>query len=273
MKNIFLYDKINAQNEQSINNLTVNQSLTLTGANQNELLIIGANSNVQTFNNGPARSILEIDAATNRPAWTNNISIDFLTTNDVRINGLQRGDLLVSNDNTGLLDRLPRGPQGNVLVSDDNNPQGLNYATIPQILNLPKGNVFCDATGNLFTDFPATGVNNNVQSLGLTETGLLTVLKVFFPNRLYKISASWNNAINGNSSNLYTLDVNGYRESFLCQARSSRENMTILFSSQFLIDGFAQLIGSRNPNTPADINTSSGAAGNITLIVECLADI
>lgn len=172
-KNIFLFNKIGAQNQMEVNDLQVNQQLKLTGADPDCLLKTDSNSNVVTFTNGPARYLIEVDGTSLKPEWTNSIKVDEIETNTIKINNTTQADILVIGDNLGNVERLVRGPNNYILCSDDNT-FGLNYKSIYDLISLPTGQVFADQNGRFFTD--RFFADQQIATTTITGTGL-TILK------------------------------------------------------------------------------------------------
>lgn len=214
-KNIFLYNKPStSQNDLQVNNLTVNQQLKLNGADPNELLITDADSNVVTFNNGPDRYLLEIDAATHTPKWTNNISIDAVTTNELRINNLQTGDLLVANEGPsvdGYLERLPIGFNDTVLSTNTISGFPLQYRYIPDILNLPTGPIFslAGSSNQFYVHRNHYDISPNPVTFQGSTVLFQTVYNNAFQSANYKITITFINLINGGGTNIYSLVIPG----------------------------------------------------------------
>ena len=260
MKNIFLFNKISAQNELNVNNLTVNQQLKLNGADLNELLITDSNSNVITFNNGSDRYLLEIDGTSHQPAWTNNILVDDITTNTMTINNTQ-ADVLVIGDGIGSVERLPKGLNNQVLCVDAST-FGLNYKYIYQLLNLSVGTVFSDNSGNIYSDRTSYGVGGIATFTN--STVLFSFNKSVVNGRNYKATLSWNSlqAIGGNIT--YTVNITG--QSATTYVTFSQENIMIPFTANFTGTCTIQLVGARLPTS------SNGTVNKVNIVVEPLGN-
>lgn len=171
-----------------VNDLTVNQDLKLNGADTDCLLKTDSNSNVVTFNNGPARYLIEVDGTTLKPEWTNNIKVDEIETNTIKINNTAQADILVIGDNLGNVERLVRGPNNYILCSDDNT-FGLNYKSIYDLINIPTGQVFTDVNGRFFSEkaftdqyIPGTSITGNAL------TNLRIINAPIIAGRKYKLT-------------------------------------------------------------------------------------
>jgi hypothetical protein len=164
-KTIFNKDVISNQASQTIDNLTVNDSLILNGAPANQLLITDTGGKVTVFPNAPANYTLIIDSNTLTPAWTNDVILQNVTTNTITIPGTTTGDLLVTDDTNGTIDRLPIGTSGQVLTVGDvgrpewqdivfPNPLTLNNLIITTNLKLygGQGSIFVDGSSNVYTE-------------------------------------------------------------------------------------------------------------------------
>lgn len=254
-KNIYLYNKINAQDNFEVNQLTVNQKLHLTGSTANELLITDANSDVVNFTNGPDRYLLEIDSATHAPAWTNNISIDDITTNTMTINNTQQGDVLVIGDTQGSVDRLPLGLNNTVLAVDTSGGYPLKYKSIDSILNLSQGKLFVDNTGIIYTDQSSYGISGAV--VFSSSTVLYSINKTVVNGRNYKASVSFNN-IQSSGNNTYTLNISDQTPlTYVTTSTSSQENIIFPFTASFNGSATIQLVGSHLPSGAGTVNKVS----------------
>jgi len=211
MKNIYNYDVISGQNNLNVNTLTINQDLTLTGAPINSLLITDPNSNVIAFTNGPANYILAIDPLLIKPSWTNDIIVDRVQTNSMKIFGTQEGDILqVSN---GDIARVAIGTTGQILtVGDTNNvqwqdlilpdPLSIQDLTLTTSLHInfgTGGKLFVDSNSKIvYSELTQNYQDNN--STNYTDIGLI-VLSTYFSfstvsGRKYCLSCNFGN---GNS--------------------------------------------------------------------------
>jgi hypothetical protein len=262
-KNIFLFNKIGAQNQMEVNDLTVNQDLKLNGADTDCLLKTDSNSNVVTFKNGPARYLIEVDGTTLKPEWTNNIKVDDITTNTMTINNTTQGDILVIGDGIGSVERLVRGPNNYILCSDDNT-FGLNYKSIYQLLNLQPGNLFADTNGFIYSEKPYTAQQPATTSFFTNEYIKIDNVPLV-AGRKYKITYNFVN-LQGSGQNLYTVNVStiGNIKSYVTTALQSCENVIHYFTSNVSSVVTISLIASHNP-----VN-ENGVITNIIFIMEPL---
>lgn len=186
MKNIFRIDNdtsVISADEITTNKLTVNTDLCLSGLNDGSLLTsTGGDSCLNELTVGTPRFILEVDQATNIPAWTNNIKVDQIESNIYKYAGTVQGDLLQVNN--GLeIDRIPIGIPGQLLkVNALGN--GAEWGTLvlpdPLVINvlqidnslklsyLSSGNLNVDALGNVRSE--------NTQVLNFIGSGLTAFL-------------------------------------------------------------------------------------------------
>lgn len=169
MKNIYNYRINPAQNIQTINELTINNKLTLSGATYGSLLTINQTSNVIDLIPGPSHYVLEIDALTHTPKYTNNINVDEIQTNTCRINGTIKGDMLQIGTNNELL-RLPIGNTNN-LLRVNNAADGVEWDNDINInsltLNLNNGNIYSEngLIKSKQTQYTLNNIYNNMQTL------------------------------------------------------------------------------------------------------------
>jgi hypothetical protein len=266
MKNIFLFNKISAQDNLDVNHLTVNQELTLKGATPNELLITNSSSDIVTFNNGPDRYLLEIDSTSHTPKWTNNILVDDITTNTMTINNTFIGDLLTIGDNIGSVDRLPNGLNNQVLCVDTSLAYPLKYKYVNQLLGLSNGVVFADGSQNLFTE--RATFNTSAIPITFTTSAVLNQITSNVVNgRKYKVSASWNNLINSGGSNIYTLTITGQtNNTYVTTVSSSQENIMTAFTAGFTGTCGIQILGAHVGGSGG----ANGTASKVFIIIEPL---
>ena len=262
-KNIFLYNRVAAQNDIEVNKLKVNEQLTLTGADPNELLITDSNSNIITFNNGPSRYILEIDPINLKPSWTNTITVDDITTNTMTINNTQQADVIVIGDTIGSIARLPKGLNNQVLVVD-NGTFGLNYKYIKDIIGLSTaGKIFIDAFGNFFTEKSYFGTSGVVAFTNSTTLYQLPVSTI--GGNKYTVTVSFNNTQpTGNNTYSLAIDGQGTVLTYVTSSTSSQENISWSWVSGINGTTNIQLIGAHLPNT------SNGTVNKVHIIVQPL---
>jgi hypothetical protein len=127
-KNIYLVAQNPNNPTETISDLTITDSLTLTGTHPGSLLEINNTSMVVELLAGPANYVLIMDPNTNYPAWSNNINIDEVTTNALNINGTSNGDLLQIGT-THNVERVPIGSAGQVLTVN-NAANGVEWSGI-----------------------------------------------------------------------------------------------------------------------------------------------
>jgi len=265
-KNIFLYNKITSQNTLDVNQLTVDQKLTLSGATPFSLLETDANSDVVTFNNGPANYVLEIDPTDLKPSWTNALTIDSVTLNSMHINSTSQADILCIGDNANTLARLPVGPNGYVVCSDTST-FGLNYKSVSSLLNLSDGSVFSDNSGNIYSEKSSFGVSG--ATTFSSSTNLFTLNSNVVNARNYKVTVSWNNLINNGGSNTYTLSITGQSSiTYVTSVASSQENISTAFTANFSGSSSFQLIGGHSGGSAG----ANGTSNKVTIIVQPLGN-
>lgn len=209
-KTIFNKEVVSNQSNQTIDNLTVNDSLTLNGAPPNQLLITETGGKVAVFPNGPSNYVLIIDSLTMSPAWTNDVILQNVTTNTITIPGTTTGDLLVTDDTSGTIDRLPIGTPGQVLSVGDvgrpewqdiilPNPLTLNNLIITTNLKLygGAGCVFVDGSSNVYTERNQVYNDFGVRNYSTTQ-GTISVYLSWntIAGRKYKLSVNFSNGNN-----------------------------------------------------------------------------
>ena len=175
-KNIFREDLSNA----SIGSSVFTNSLNLAGASVGDILIIGSVSAgyglVDTLTIGNNDDIMTVIGGL--PGWSNQVNVNRVVSNTLKINSTQRGDLLVV-DASGDLARLPSGLSGQVLtatgLNNDLNWQNINIVD-PLILNDIQTNNSLVALNSFTTD--SLKINGTVQGDLLTFNGSSTAQRV-----------------------------------------------------------------------------------------------
>ena len=121
MKNIFSLTGYSADSVGNFTSITTN-GINIPGSQQGDILIIGdTKGNVEGLNIGAQNHVLVANPTNNGlPGYTNAININTVTCNDLMINGLKTGDLIVGQTNN-YVQRLPIGALGNLLHSDGTN--------------------------------------------------------------------------------------------------------------------------------------------------------
>jgi len=162
-----IYSDSGIASSSSINTQSITTSeLTISGASQGQILIVGDNNgDIDGLNLGLTNDVLVSNPNSNNlPGWSNSLNINTLTCNHLQINGVQTGDLIVG-QTSNYFQRLPIGSSGTLLTSNGTNVLW-NPITFPDPLSLNDLNVTLSlklgftTTGSLFLDG-----NNKVYSL------------------------------------------------------------------------------------------------------------
>lgn len=103
-------------------NVIIRNGLQITGATKGGVLICENTSNdIGELVLGPQDFVMASDLNnTGLPIWRNNLILNEITTNQIKIPGVVQGDLLVG-QNTNYLGRLPIGSNDQVLFSNGTN--------------------------------------------------------------------------------------------------------------------------------------------------------
>jgi hypothetical protein len=275
MKSIYNYEKTPNQGTTTITELTVTNNLRLTGANDGLLEVVG--SNVGDIPNGPIRYLLEIDQSNNRPAWTNNIKVDEVETNTIKINGTSRGDLLVM-DNSNEASRLPVGSSGQILTSNGITPEwqalilpdpfNLNDLTINnslRISNLTNGFLYVNNTGNV-----SRVQNSHYQELlsyPISFTSLQTLIT--FPFNVisgftYKVSVNFIHEANSNVTT-YQIIIPSFAGKLITVSQNMPVTVFFIYTASFTGVQFMIVNGS--------VNTSISNASLFSFSAEVLSNM
>lgn len=199
-KTIFRTDDTGTKiiDDLEVNILRVNTNLCLTGLNVGSLLTNTDDGDdcINELTVGPANYLLSVDPSILQPRYTNNIDIDFVTTNELKINGTIEGDLLQV-DAGGNIGRTALGSSGTILTSNGTvaewqplvlpDPLVLNDLQINNSL-VNNGSVTYNNTNNI----TYTGQNGFLAVIGgqlrflegatsseLPDTGVITTGAVF----------------------------------------------------------------------------------------------
>lgn len=247
MKNIYLTSIINSQDKLTVNDLTVNQSLTLTGANPNNFLITDNDSKIQTFPNGNDRYLIEIDSATHIPSWTNNISIDEITTNTIKINSTTKGDILVIGDHLNNVDQLARGLNNQCLISD-NGTLGLRWEYVSNLLNVSNGILFGNNSNQLYSESPFTYYIASSTSF-TTTVPIVNITINVISGRRYKLTFNYVHT-QGSGQSFYTLNVAsiGNLKTYSTDALQSCESIITWYTATGTGSENISLTAGHNPN-------------------------
>jgi len=225
MKNIFNYDTIPSQSSMTVNNLTVGNSLTLSGAQPNELLITDTGGLVTEFTNGPANYILEIGPTSLSPKWTNLIQPDHVQVNTIGINGTSAGDIFqVDPSGSGNFARVPIGTTGQLLKVGSGNTIGWGPLVVPDPMTINDlivqtsiklgagmglGKLFVDGNNNVYGERDQYLNNYNIISYSTSQTVLFTNVTSPFntiAGHNYLLSVNFENG-NNYGTNYSTIQV------------------------------------------------------------------
>ena len=143
-------------------NLTIDNSLSLTTLNAGDILISGNLGVIDGLNIGINNDVLVSNGSA--PLWTNSLTIDNLQTNTLKIPTTTTGDLIVMNSNSEAT-RLLIGASGTFLISDGVEPQweplpnplilgGLEVNDNFKLTNFPNRTLLTDNTGFITSEQP-----------------------------------------------------------------------------------------------------------------------
>lgn len=165
----------------------IRNNLQITGASLGGLIMCEDNlNNIGELVLGPQDFILASDKNnTSLPIWRNNISLNEIQTNQLKIPTIVQGDLLVG-QNTNYLGRLPCGAFDTVLYSDGSN---LGW------LSTTSGNTF----------YNNAGVPNNITLNVLSVIYSVSALD-FIAGKRYRINISGRVASQGTTGFILTFN-------------------------------------------------------------------
>ena len=261
----------NSQNltpESIVTSDITTSGLTINGSTKGQILIIDdTNGSVDGLDLGSNNDVLVANPTNNGlPGYTNSLNINTLTCNDLKINGVQTGDLLVGVTNN-FIDKLPIGISGNLLTSDGTNPVWAPI-TFPNPLTLQN----IVLTSSLQLTYPGYGIlildNSNIVTTDRNNFKLDSSV-INFPNSPlilstfnYTIKNGFSYNINCNfncsaSPNTATLVMNLH----IGSARSWTTNLNN--SSQYTSYSFtSNTSGTFTANITGTMNTANGSANN-----------
>jgi hypothetical protein len=259
-KNMFLVVETPNQPALTVGDLTVNNSLTLTGTHEGSLLQINSSSMVTELLKGPDNYVLTIDPGTHDPAWSNVVILDQLTTNALNINGTSNGDLLQIGT-TNNVERVPIGSSGQVLTVNNaaNGVEWLNpssyspaycsgnlTATIPYASTGPGDKTFGNTYQTLYSNlWNASNLSN------LTYTGSVT--KTFCINASISVSTQQDSTSYFFYSRLNGNEINGGR----CYAQVNKQYANMAINCMVSVSPLQNIDFALNlitPSSGADIN-------------------
>ncbi len=190
MKSIYNYEVIPSQSSSTVADLTVTNSLTLSGAAPDHLLITDTGGLVTEFGNGPANYIMEVGLISGAPRWTNNLQVDHVQTNTIGINGTFAGDIFqVDPLGSGNFARVPIGTLGQILKVGSGNTIGWGPLIVPDPLTINdlivvtslklgagmgQGKLFVDGSNNVYADADQVYNDGSVIAYTTSETILFT---------------------------------------------------------------------------------------------------
>jgi len=206
-------------------NILVRNGLEITGATKGGILMCEDNlNNIGELVLGPQDYVMASDKLNSGlPIWTNALTLNAITTNQIKIPTVVQGDLLVG-QNTNYLGRLPRGAVDTVLFSD-----GANLGWLPR------------SAGNSYYTNAGTANNIPVNVVGLIFNAI--ALDVFIGKR-YKITVNARVLSQANTS--FSLTFNGFAVSVFNYLWDN--DMSRVFIYTAIATGFVQiqLTGSTN---------------------------
>lgn len=237
--------------------------LTFKGATKGQILIIGdTNGNVDGLDLGTTNDVLVANPSNNGlPGYTNALSINTLTANDIKINGLINGDLLIGVTND-FVDRLPIGPNGYLLSSNGTDP-----IWSPLTLPFTNGALFVDGGGTVYSERPSYAISA-IPVTFTTSTTIFSLNTNVVGSRNYKVSVSWNNLITSGGQNTYSLSISSFGTvlSFVTSNTSSQENIIFPFQSSGTGSITISLIGAHTGGS----GTPNGTANKVVITLEPL---
>jgi len=282
-KNIYSESGYTSNQNIQANEITTNEittgGITIPGSNKGDILIIGDSNSVEGLQLGTTNDILVSNPSSNGlPGYTNAININTVTCNDIKINNVETGDLLLG-VTSNYLERLPIGVSGNILTSDGTNPfwqeiilpdpltiQDLVLTNSLKLSYLNKGFILSDSSGNIYTENALYSTSSSPITF-TSSTGLYNIYPNVTTNRNYKVSVSWNNLINSGGSNTYTLNITGQTPiTYVTSVASSQENISTAFLASSTGGITIQLVGAHTGGSGG----ANGTANKIFIICEPL---
>ena len=255
-------------------------SLKIDGGSKGDILMIGdSNGNVDGLTLATTNDVLVANpSGNNLPGYTNALNVNTVSCNDLKINGLLNGDLIVGKTND-YVDRLPIGGSGKVLTSDGSTPfwqdiilpdpltlQDIVLTNSLKLNYLTNGVLFTDNTGLIVKDRPTYGTS----TIPVTFTGSTVIYSInanIILNRNYKVTLSWNNLISSGGNNTYTLTITGQTPiTYVTFDSSSQENMSTAFLSGFSGVCTISLTGAHSGGSGG----ANGTANKVFIICEPL---
>lgn len=264
MKNIYWNSSQNDNQNITTTDLTTD-TLTTSGlkfknGTKGQILIIGDTSgNVDGLDLGTTDDVLVANPSNNGlPGYTNSLSINTLTANDIKINNLVNGDLIVGVTND-FVDRLPLGPSGYILTSNGSDP-------IWSPISLPFNNamLFVNGSGLIYGERASYGLSPAPITF-TTSTTIYSLNVTTVNTRNYKVSISFNNIISGGGQNSYSLNISGIGTflTYVTANTSSQENIILPFNANATGNISISLIG-------AHTGPGNGTAFKVYIICEPL---
>lgn len=164
---------------------------------------------------------------TGLPIWRNNLNLNEIQTNQIKIPTVIQGDLLVG-QNSNYLGRLPIGPVDTVLFSD-----GTNLGYLPR------------SAGNSY--YSNAGTGNNIP---LNTSGLIfnAIGLDFFVSKRYKLTIS--GRVQSQANTAFLLTFNGNNIASFSFNGDSDMSRTVIFTAfatgttNIQLTGFANIVNS-----------------------------
>lgn len=211
------------------NNILISNGLEISGATKGGILICEDNlNNIGELVLAGQDFVLASDLNnTGLPIWRNNLTLNEVITNQIKIPTVTGGDLLVG-QNSNYLGRLPIGPVDTVLFSD-----GTNLGYLPR------------SAGNSYYENAGTG--NNIP-LNVSNIIFNAIAMDFFIGKRYKITVS--GRIQSQGSTVFQLLFNGTTIANFTYLWDNDMSRTVIYTSpgtgtvNLQLTGFANIVNS-----------------------------
>jgi len=267
-----IYSDSGIASSSSINTQSITTSeLTISGASQGQILIVGDNNgDIDGLNLGTTNDVLVSNPNSNNlPGWSNSLNINTLTCNHLQINGVQTGDLIVG-QTSNYFQRLPIGSSGTLLTSNGTNvlwnpitfpdPLSLNDLNVTLSLKLgfaTSGSLFLDGNNKVYSLQNSYLQDNN--TITMTGSSIVTCSTFNFNcagSHTYLISVNFLANPNNNST-LFQLNIANTVVKQIINIADTSITLSYIFTAPAIGVYTAQLLGGL-------VNTNSSTASTFT---------
>lgn len=229
----------NIETSQIVTDTIQTNEIIIPNSHKGDILFIGDSNTVEGLLIGNQDDVLCSDKDnTGLPIYKNDLNLNTVTCNDIKINGLQTGDLIVGITNN-FVDRLAIGPSGYILTSNGSQVQW-------NPISLPFNNamLFVNGSGLIYGERASYGLSPAPITF-TTSTTIFSLNVTTVNTRNYKVSISFNNIISGGGQNSYSLNISGIGTflTYVTANTSSQENIILPFNANATGNISISLIG------------------------------